>query len=359
MSSVNRRRSPQRRYWKAKLEPLGRPAFWASATILILLLLFAWKYYSDPDWKNKLFNRADISDNQNQGNRNAQPEVAELEPDSLSESTEVLLLRELDRQTNFLPKDIQRQQVEVPKTDDVLSQYLPSSPAAQGKQPEQDKSDKSNPLSILGGSVADYFGNSANQNSDGGNQNSASRSSRYYEVNSPEIEQQAITSNPLKDALEQLKSADTEPEKPPETENSESQANSYLTQGEVTVPQQLGSSNNLAPQNSQPPLNSFTYLTQPGSGNSSSFSAPVQPFQPGGLVPNPEPVSPQLSNTFTTPQQDGTDGTADVPRLITNPGFRRNFRSPALQPIQPNQQTRERIPGRYLGGGEINTFSNP
>jgi len=63
MSSPNK--SPASlRYLKARLQPFGRPAFWASACGLLLLLLFAWEFWENPNWLSTLGgNQAANSDN--------------------------------------------------------------------------------------------------------------------------------------------------------------------------------------------------------------------------------------------------------------------------------------------------------
>ncbi|MBE9124649.1 MULTISPECIES: hypothetical protein [unclassified Coleofasciculus] len=38
------------RYLKARLQPFKRPAFWISSMGLLLVLLFAWEYWNDPEW---------------------------------------------------------------------------------------------------------------------------------------------------------------------------------------------------------------------------------------------------------------------------------------------------------------------
>lgn len=63
MSSPNK--SPASlRYLKARLQPFGRPAFWASACGLLLLLLFAWEFWENPNWLSSLGrNQSDNSAN--------------------------------------------------------------------------------------------------------------------------------------------------------------------------------------------------------------------------------------------------------------------------------------------------------
>lgn len=38
------------RYLKARLQPFGRPAFWVSSLGFLLILLFAWEYWTKPEW---------------------------------------------------------------------------------------------------------------------------------------------------------------------------------------------------------------------------------------------------------------------------------------------------------------------
>jgi len=101
---------------------------------------------------------------------------------------------------------------------------------------------------------------------------------------------------------------------------------------------------------SAPVGNSFNYLTQPDS----SASAGVAPVVPA--VPSIDPVVPS-SNLNSSFRQSSFQGNQN--NGVNNSGFSGNA---GLQPSQLNQQpfsVPRRIPGRSIGGGEINTFSNP
>lgn len=103
---------------------------------------------------------------------------------------------------------------------------------------------------------------------------------------------------------------------------------------------------------SAPPGNSFNYLAQPQSDSTvPSGIAPVVPTAPSiaPVVPSSNLNSNFRQSSFQGNQNNG----------FNNSGFSGNA---GLQPSQLNQQpfsAPRRVPGRNIGGGEINTFSNP
>jgi hypothetical protein len=109
------------------------------------------------------------------------------------------------------------------------------------------------------------------------------------------------------------------------------------------VPGQINTPNSLNPYNpglTTNPPNSYTYLNQP---------VPNQPINP--VVPPAAQINPTI-----VPALPGT--TTDI--------YNSNLPNPAVQPIPNQLQTTpapfsipNNIPGRNIGGGQINTFSNP
>ncbi len=101
---------------------------------------------------------------------------------------------------------------------------------------------------------------------------------------------------------------------------------------------------------SAPPSNSFNYLSQPQLG--SNVPAGIEPVVP--TAPSITPVVPSSNlnpNFGQSSQGQNNNG-------FNNSGFSGN----AVQPSQLNQQpfsVPRRVPGRNIGGGQINTFSNP
>ena len=400
MSAPNRQKSPQLRYWKVKLQPLSRPAFWLSGTGLCIALVLAWQYYSNGESRAKFLQLVNIAPESGINVTKEQPEektqvidyastVEELEA-TLEVDNSFLLQRELNpNRRNRRGNQSSQVEVPTPDTDEVLSRFLPNqvqaSSEAQSNQETNSTQDllKASGLNIfydnnlLGSTSSSSQSSNSLTNPSQSNFNNNSRpSSLTYSSNGSSEREVTITENPLQQALERLATTQTETPSPQEVEQasentSESESTTLQANPLVNVTGQVTNTTTTQPllgtgtaQNNLNPttnnFNSFTYLTQPQVNN-------PNPSQPGTTLPTPlypsavTPVPvPNSSNNFGYPQQSNAPNSTDVPRMITNPGFQRNFRSPALQPLQPVPSTPpRRIPGRYIGGGQINTFSNP
>ena len=400
MSAPNRQKSPQLRYWKVKLQPLSRPAFWLSGTGLSIVLLLAWQYYSNGESRAKFLQLVNLAPESGINVTKEQPEektqvidyastVEELEA-TLEVDNSFLLQRELNpNRRNRRGNQSSQVEVPTPDTDEVLSRFLPNqvqaSSEAQSNQETNSTQDllKASGLNIfydnnlLGSTSSSSQSSNSLTNPSQSNFNNNSRpSSLTYSSNGSSEREVTITENPLQQALERLATTQTETPSPQEVEQasentSESESTTLQANPLVNVTGQVTNTTTTQPllgtgtaQNNLNPttnnFNSFTYLTQPQVNN-------PNPSQPGTTLPTPlypsavTPVPvPNSSNNFGYPQQSNAPNSTDVPRMITNPGFQRNFRSPALQPLQPVPSTPpRRIPGRYIGGGQINTFSNP
>jgi hypothetical protein len=84
--------------------------------------------------------------------------------------------------------------------------------------------------------------------------------------------------------------------------------------------------------------------------------------QPVPGVPSAAPIAPSVAPPGSNPYgQSALPPNAYPGSGYTNPGFSPSIGTPAAQPIPPDPPfTAPRpIPGRYIGGGQINTFSNP
>jgi hypothetical protein len=120
------------------------------------------------------------------------------------------------------------------------------------------------------------------------------------------------------------------------------------------------------------PTNAYQYLMQ----NNLTPNAIADPGSPPIANPTTPQTSPTLPDNFygsdrpnssipgysnPTPSQGFAGSTSNNP-TPTNPyNLSPNGSNPTIQPIQPPQpySVPRPIPGRYIGGGEINTFSNP
>ncbi len=394
MSSLNRKRPPQIRFWKAKLQPLGRTSFWVSATLLSLLLAFAWKYSSDPDWVDQLFNRTTTSEN-NTATDEAEAQSSDpatgAEVEELDSSWELdnsyLLLKEYDRTTKS--KNRRRQQPNTdntqsnqsPSADDILAQLIPALPTQVDAQQQEASLASPNFLPTSGLS---FFNNLSNNSplsySSSGSINNSSNQANL--ANTTTRGQTTIGNSPLnlssqpdlppenflQQALDKLTpvGSNTSGENLEVAENRQNLNQSGLAQNfsgqlqlnNTQIPRQLGTNSGFTvPTTPTTAPNSFTVLTQPQFNGAFGSTTPLTPTQ-STFTPTSTAATNPLPNTLT----GANTNEVNVPRLITNPGFQPNFRSPALQPL-PGSQTqngnRRNLPGSFIGGGEISTFANP
>lgn len=118
------------------------------------------------------------------------------------------------------------------------------------------------------------------------------------------------------------------------------------------TPNNLGTAEDLTPNSSlyQPPSN------QPV-GNSPAVSPGVQPLNQPNNLPSPSP----LNQPTNVPTYQPVNPPSVQSPPVDNSGLNLNRDTPEVQPIQPIQpfSVPNSTPGRHIGGGNINTFSNP
>ncbi|MCT7988740.1 hypothetical protein [Laspinema olomoucense] len=118
------------------------------------------------------------------------------------------------------------------------------------------------------------------------------------------------------------------------------------------APNNLGTARDLTPNSSvyQPPRN------QPV-GNSPAVSPGIQPLNQPNNLPSPSPLNPARNVPLYQPLNPSS---LPSPQM-DNSGLNLNRDTPGVQPIQPIEpfSVPNSIPGRPIGGGKINTFSNP
>lgn len=118
------------------------------------------------------------------------------------------------------------------------------------------------------------------------------------------------------------------------------------------APSNLGTATDLTPNSSiyQGPTNNPV-------GNSPTVSPGVQPLNQPNNLPSPSPLN-QPTNVPT--YQPLNPPSIQSPQM-DNSGLNLNRNTPGVQPIQPIQpfSVPNPTPGRHIGGGNINTFSNP
>lgn len=115
------------------------------------------------------------------------------------------------------------------------------------------------------------------------------------------------------------------------------------------------SSSNAAP---AVPVNSYTTLVE----GTRSIS-PMSDLSGGMRVPTAVPSSAPLPSMMAQPPSGQSFGTVSNSPTMAQPEFapvNQQVSQPFNQPVNPQPFTAPRsVPGRYIGGGNINTFSNP
>jgi hypothetical protein len=352
------------RYLKARLKPFKRPAFWASASGLLLVLLFTWEYWKNPE-SFSMLGGASVTGSNTPEVKPTLPaeELAAITTDIDNSS---VFLEEFNR-TKALPlTTTSNQNPQTSNPEGLFAQTLPqpevtdSNPASNSQNltlnPQQ-TANTNNPFaksaqgflnpSSVSESVLFTNRNPANQPS--------SSSTTGTTADSPlglNTSQGTVSVSPLQSALDRVAvtnalRATNETQTPTNIQRQASPTATY--QGQTTYPATSATtvpgttSYSVAPTT---PPNSFTYLVPP---------------QPITNVPGAIPTTPVVPTTTGSYGQYSTQPPSQV-NGVTNPGFNSTLTNPGSQSSQLNQPTfttPNPVPGQYIGGGQINTFSNP
>ncbi|MCL1472937.1 hypothetical protein LAY57_19925 [Argonema antarcticum A004/B2] len=370
---------------------------WGTATIISLVGFSTWAYFTHPEWLV-------FSDNQETTspiNTSVEPTVSD-EDKAIGADIDTLSVLEKDLANSepfqVVPAETEKQQG---LFDDFIKQKeaadAQKSSGSSGTEKLAGQSSITNPFAIKSQDPLNNSGTLPSGNSvtpPSSNLGAGSAANPAVSPNSAPLSplQSALDridagkqptlqnpttapANPLQSALDRLNTGNTiaTPD-PTDKLGQNSGSNQTPTQstsgipGQVTAPaqqypgtagyssipgQSYGSASpvpgatgyNVPPTSSSNPPNSYTYLNQPQA-------------VPG--LPPAAQVSPSLtpSNLGQSPFQNATPGNG-----FSNPGYNSNFGNPAAQPSQvqspPNFSVPRAIPGQNIGGGQINTFSNP
>lgn len=398
---------------KARLRLVARPEFWGAATSLLVLALFAWQYFTHPDWLNTAWDDSETGNEQaiNSNNSSADTTLSQEDVRSIGADIDSLpvIMAEVTP-LNVPPSAIApNATAKSSKQEGLFEAYnrqkassntdsttnIPSSaPVTLVPKP----SNKQNTNNTFAASAQEILNNGPFGSGDrfmpiqpvtpefsaskaDGTKTPVQTDNWLNLVNQqdtptvvPAERRDATNPRSLEAALNQP----TQPPTPiPNAQTSLTpleprEANNQITtttQGQPLLPTP-SLSNAIAPpattvaptiqSYSVPPTptinnptNSYTYLTQPQ-------SVPVQPTVPATL-----PSAPVIPGNYYMPQY--STGLPSQNTGVTNPGFNSTLNNSAVQPSQinpPNSiQTRptsgQYVPGQYIGGGQINTFSNP
>jgi hypothetical protein len=352
------------RYLKARLRPFGRPVFWASSALLLLVLVVTWEYWLSPQWQ--IFTGAEpaIPDSQGAIADQLTPEPA-LSANELAEgATEIdsssTLLQELenlqeapvlnlpepttqkDQPTGLFAEFIRKQSNTAPQNPATSS--LPSR-SSQSNAPSSNPFANSAQALLNAGPLADggLFTDLSAPASSFDTSSASNPTSSVPRNNLPNSSQNTRPVSALQNALNNQAAVNNtatpaQPQQPP-----------ALVQEQSPPPQALPG------QITYPPANAPRGIYNPPSGasavpsNAYNFLAPSQPSLNAPIVPV-APVAPTNIGQYSVPPlpQAGVN----TPPPVTY----------GLQPSQLTQPTTapsRRTQGSYVGGNRLNTFSNP
>ncbi|MEC4985695.1 MAG: hypothetical protein SAJ37_21365 [Oscillatoria sp. PMC 1068.18] len=400
MSSPKNNKITKLSYAKAQFQPLLKPAFWLAATLLSLLLVVVWEYWHNPSWQKALLELASGTENNatvatKETESAFSEELKYSDPDVLAAesgytSEELAAIADIDNVDLLLngsqtetpvaisPQPKKQQQKSdkssTPERETLYEQLVREQQANANKvelipQPPKPKSNSQvkNPFleesqALLNTNGYDRSGLYLNPNNSSGNSllNSNNESTT---ANNQRTSQQSTELSSLQQALNALTAVDSESETGEsqvreETRERESLAQSSPTNNNLQIDAGNGYQNGVTPFNRSNNYSSYGQVNSPTQVN--SFTYFTQPQTPN-LTPSPVQVTPGSANTYGQFSNQRT--------TVTNP-YNASLNNSSVQPsqIQPgqlnptpnsNSNTRRRYPGRYIGGGEINTFSNP
>jgi hypothetical protein len=318
---MRRPSSPANRYLAARLRTVGRPIFWGPAIAILLLLLFTWDFWTNPSTWASL------------GIGNSRTEEEPLPPEDKSIGADIDTLPVLFNDIKSSPKpsaspDAKPSPFEKKKVTggEAITTISTNGPGF-GQTPQQ----ATNPqgvYGVFGNALAERYGLSSAGNVMG-------ESATGFGVKS------TAPAMPAQSALQSAMSKYTAPtaaQANPTTTSVNGLANSSSAADRPSEGSAPVSNPAASPSASQ---NSYTQLmggSQPLQNYSTVRSAPMVPA-----------ASSELPSVSPAPLPAGFGQTA-VPQPSTSPETTLNQ--------QPFSVPRS-IPGRSIGGGNINTFSNP
>lgn len=378
-----------RYYLRARLRPFTRPAFWGSLSVLSLIGLFAWEAWQHPEWLFK--DPEDTTPIADTTLSNEDSAVA-ADIDNLQ-----LLMKELDdADVSAAPLKLGQQ----PETQSLLDDLLRNQAAEAAKIADNAQATEpaNLPLTAYDPLGVETQAQSNNRSFyDGGvSPRSKQVPARTWGVGGTNLANSTLQSptatqvSPLQAALDRLGSNNSSSTSAPNQTQINTPASNTNSLGQTTQPTGL-----LPGQVSQSVNSGYSTLpgqgvqpTSPYAGTSNYSNMPAQVVQPGSPYPGypgygvaPATSNPVNSYTYLN-QPAPVPGVPAVQPVVPQvaPVTQGNYGVPVYQnqapvnavpnnfgatQVQPSQLTPSpfsvprQIPGRYIGGGQINTFSNP
>ncbi|KAM3092546.1 hypothetical protein ACKFKF_31210 [Phormidesmis sp. 146-12] len=354
---MRRQSSPARRYLIARLRPLTRPVFWAPAIVLMLVMLFTWEFWTRPEFLSYLGIQSGAETDENA--LSAEDRAIGADIDTLP-----LLLNDVGILANPASPDQSGATKSAPQPTNLANlQGIPIAGSTTNQaQPNQTQPNQTQLTPGLFGNLGNSpiplqrsgFPNSVNNS---GGQQPAEQTpfatQQIFSTNNlltPSSMPSPLTQSPLQSPLTTPPNATTAENRPPLTPSSFTAVPGSGAPIEGTT--SLGSFGvNATTPNNASATNSFTNLvegSQPISGSQNSLS--------GGTPTTPSIAPPLQSSTpqFNPGQPLPTPGLGASPDAFAP--------QPSTQAIPANNiplSAPRPIPGRFIGGGQINTFSNP
>ncbi|MBD2743427.1 hypothetical protein [Coleofasciculus sp. FACHB-1120] len=372
------------RYFKARLRTFTRPAFWGSAIAMVMLVLGVWEYWVNPEWLNSA---VDEETENEQVDSAANPsDDPNLSQESSAIGADIDNLPALMQEFNRGAAKAGKGKTPDPNEPQGLFEQLTRNPSTASNPESTDQ-----PQAIAGipkapqslnnpflTSAQDFFNRGANASPQPNtgeflgltppNQQVAiptTTSTPNLGFGVPNLtnpNQNTLPVNLLQQALNQNSATQAANASP--SGNPSQQALPNSTSGGQMAPPPASALANTTGYNSPSVTtssttqgsstpNSYTYLSQPQA--LPPVAAPAVPVTPQ-IAP---PVAPITTSNYG---QYPSGATTQTSGFNSNSGFGSNMGnsgSQSNQSSQPNFTTPRRVPGRYIGGGQINTFSNP
>ena len=391
---------------RAKLRPLVKPQVWGTLAVVSGLGFGTWAYFNHPEWLALTENQQTVGPtntaSETQSDISEEDKAIGADIDNISvlqkelsgvESTQLDANEETNKQENLFDEFINKREsaqnnLSVSSEKSTAEIEVPNPLAIKAAEPfgkgsifpsgnsigpqsnipstetsEKDPSSSNLPTSVSGNSTASGVSPL---------QSAIDRSNKTD--NSSATENSDRTTSPLKSALDRNLGENSTPSQNTnqlKQQDSTSNLSPNTIPGQTTIPVSPNAGSNgysTFPQSTYPssstvpgttgyntptdtnnnPPNSYTYLTQPQ-------TVPTAPV-PAQANPSLTPTTP--SNLGQSPFQNSISGNG-----YNNPGYNSNFSNPGLPASQVQQPSNfsvpRPVPGRYIGGGQINTFSNP
>ena len=335
------------------------------------MLLLAWEYWNNPEefsleGAKKIASLTDQSDDP----KLSSDELAAISADIDSSS---VLLSEVDRNTALPLATSPNQASQNKDSEGLFSQIIRQQAEANSKQEQkspaqtqtpQQRQTSTNPFAtsaqellniglFSGGYLATNFNPTSSQQSSSLTTGSTSNSTLgFNSINSSNTNRGAVPLSALENALNRVTPANY-PNTASGIQNSANVQNQSLPtstySGQTTyspgvVPGPTGY--NASQTTPSAPQNSYTYLSPAQSTVGVPTAVPGAPVQTG------LPSSVGQYSTQPYGQSNGISNSG-LNSSQVNSGIQSNQQNP------PSYSTPRPVPGRYIGGGQINTFSNP